>query len=65
MSVDLLKRTETLHECPRCSKRSLAQIGQERFECLWCGFKRNFAEPHWGGGSGALLTALLVLLVIL
>ena len=68
MSIDLLERPETLQECPKCGKRALAQIGQERFECLWCGFHRNLAEPHWGGGGGlwgALAAALLLLVFLL
>lgn len=67
MSVDLVKRHETLHECPKCGKRSLAQIGQERFECVWCDFRRDLSEPYWGGGGliGALLAALLVTLILL
>ncbi len=53
MSLDTIDRHETLHECPNCGKRSLAQIGQERFECLWCGFRRNLSDHRWGsGGNG-------------
>ncbi|MEM0978736.1 MAG: hypothetical protein AAGH78_00545 [Cyanobacteria bacterium P01_H01_bin.58] len=67
MSLDLLEKREVLHECPKCGKRALAQIGQERFECLWCGFRRNLAESNWGGGGilGALLAVLTVILIML
>lgn len=68
MSLELLERTETLHECPRCGKRALAQVSHDRFECLWCRFRRDLSEPNLVGGGGfwaALLSALVVLALFL
>lgn len=75
MSLDMMDRHETLHECPNCGKRALVQIGQERFECLWCGFRRNLSDHHWrrGGGNGggggmgllAVVTGVTLVVVLL
>ena len=53
MSMLELKNTpSTLHSCPNCGKDSLAQIGTERFACIWCGFRRDISRSSGIGNKG-------------
>lgn len=66
MSLELLERAETLHECPKCGKRALAQTSHNRFECLWCNFRRDLSEPYFGGGAlAALISSVFFILLLL
>lgn len=60
-----------LPECPRCGKRSLARLSEHRYQCLWCGFYRDFSR---GGGlaggfsqfdPGLVVVTLIAIIVIL
>lgn len=59
---------DEMHECPKCSKRSLKQIGESRFHCLSCGFRRNIDEREFydsGGSLGGLLLVSFVTVILM
>lgn len=43
---ELREHVHTLHECPNCGRRALAQVSSERYECLWCNFYRDLSQPR-------------------
>jgi ribosomal protein L37E len=49
MNQEFLEIRNTLPECPRCGKSSLAQLSRNKYQCLWCGFNRDLSEPEWTG----------------
>ena len=60
--IELKDAPSVLHPCPNCDKLSLAQVGNDRFTCLWCGFHRNISRSNGlGGDTGGVFFALLVI----
>lgn len=51
--LELKDNAHVLHSCPNCGKPALAQIGNERFRCLWCNFNRDFSRSSGFGSAGA------------
>jgi ribosomal protein S27AE len=65
MKPDFLEVRNTLDECPKCGKRSLAQSGSDKYHCLWCGFYRDISEPEGGVVLLVVVTFVFFLLVSL
>jgi hypothetical protein len=58
MSHEVHEYHDAMHVCPKCGKRSLTRVGEGRFHCLWCGFRRNITDgelSYQGGFFGGLL----------
>ena len=62
MKPEFIEVKKSLEECPKCGKHSLAQQGQDKYHCLWCGFYRDISPPQ---GRGLLLMATIIVLVVL
>lgn len=62
--LELKGTPSALHSCPNCGKDSLAQIDNERFTCLWCGFHRDISRSSRSSGTGEPGGGLLAFLVI-
>jgi ribosomal protein L37E len=62
MKPDYLEIRNTLEECPKCGKHSLAQRGHDKYQCLWCGFYRDISEPQWG--NIVVMAAIFVVVLI-
>lgn len=45
MTYEVRERGDSMHECPKCGKRSLNER-EGVFHCLWCGFHRNIADSE-------------------
>ena len=63
MKPEFLECRNSLEECPKCGKHSLAQRGEDKYQCLWCGFYRDLsAEPE---GVGMLFMAGVFVMVLI
>ncbi len=56
---------EPFHQCPKCSKQSLVQRDNDRFDCLWCGFRRDLSETGNSSILGWITLPLGLLLLLL
>ena len=60
--------SHVLCECPNCGRRALAQISNERYECLWCDFYRDLSHRHGlirtGRGNGGAFFFILIAVII-
>jgi predicted RNA-binding Zn-ribbon protein involved in translation (DUF1610 family) len=69
--LELKGTPSSMHSCPNCGKASLAQVDNERYTCLWCGFHRNISRSNGRGGEGSggffffLLIAVFLFVVLL
>ena len=60
--------SQVLYECPKCGRHALTQVSSERYECLWCNFRRDLSHRHdlTRSGridSGAFFFALIAVIV--
>mgnify|MGYP001800993826 CR=1 FL=1 len=62
--LEVKESLHVLHTCPNCGKATLAQIGNERFRCLWCNFSRDFSRSARFGGAAPGKGGLFFLLMI-
>jgi ribosomal protein S27AE len=65
MKPEFWEVRNTLDECPKCGKHSLAQRGNDEYHCLWCGFYRDISHPEGGGLLivGAIFVVILMMLL--
>lgn len=62
MKPEFLEVRNTLDECPKCGKHSLAQQGHDKYHCLWCGFYRDISQPE---RRGLLFIAAIFVVVLI
>lgn len=70
--IELKGTPSVLHPCPNCGKTSLAQVDNEHYTCLWCGFHRDISRSGGFNGTGEpgsifffLLVAAFLLVILL
>jgi uncharacterized protein (DUF983 family) len=59
---------DSMNDCPKCGKRSLAKVSDQRYQCIWCRFYRDLSNDRGPGDGGSFLFLLFIgalLLVVL
>ena len=65
MNSNYFDHSDSLHECPKCGKHALARISDQRYQCVWCRFYRDFSNNRGSDGSfGSILLFLVGLFVV-
>ena len=60
MYPDSREHSEQLHNCPKCGKHSLARVSEQRYQCVWCRFRRDLSQEGGFDGSESFLLFLFL-----
>jgi hypothetical protein len=52
-------------ECPQCGKKALVQRSSDKYQCLWCDFTKDFAEPKQKPSNSDEILPLTVLVLLM
>ena len=56
---------DILHDCPKCSKKTLNQIEPGIFECIWCGFRKDLSQKDSGAAVAITVAGIILLIAFL
>lgn len=60
MSVESL----AVVECPNCGKKALVQRTSDKYQCIWCNFMKDFAEPEPTSSQSDVLPLMVFMFIV-